>query len=35
MVHEIGSYVAKNRFGYDGEPISPINYDTMKGALHG
>ena len=35
IVQEDGQYVAKNRFGYQGEPIKPVDYDTLRGKLYG
>jgi len=35
IVQEDGQYVAKNRFGYQGEGIQPVNYDTLRGKLYG
>lgn len=30
LVQEDGQYVAKNRFGYQGPPIKPVDYETVK-----
>tara|TARA_Y100000114_G_scaffold12361_1_gene9938 strand:+ start:223 stop:1122 length:900 start_codon:yes stop_codon:yes gene_type:complete len=35
IVQEDGQYVAKNRFGYQGGPLKPVNYDTLRGKLYG
>lgn len=35
IVQEDGQYVAKNRFGYQGEGIQPVNYDTLRERLYG
>tara|TARA_Y100001973_G_C5175898_1_gene321884 strand:- start:448 stop:1227 length:780 start_codon:yes stop_codon:yes gene_type:complete len=35
IVQEDGQYVAKNRFGYQGEPIKPVNYEKMREKLYG
>lgn len=35
IVQEDGQYVAKNRFGYQGEGIQPVNYDTLREKLYG
>ena len=35
IVQEDGQYVAKNRFGDQGEPIKPVDYDTLRGKLYG
>ena len=33
LVQEDGQYVAKNRFGYQGPPIKPVDYETLKEKL--
>jgi len=35
LIHEDGQYVAKNRFGYQGEAISPVNYKRLQETLNG